>query len=96
VIKTDSARVKRLFEQIAANYGSLTGGKDTLVSVKTFKKASTLINLFKMLWSVIQSQDDIVGTAIEDSVAGEYFPGANWIIKGENTATQGALRLEMR
>ena len=96
VIKTDSTRVKRFFEQIAANYGSFTGGKDTLLSVKTYHKAATLLNLFRMLWSAIQSQDDIVGTAIEDSVAGEYFPGANWIIKGENTATQGALRLEMR
>jgi hypothetical protein len=97
VIKTDSARVKRFFEQIAANYGSFTGGKDTSLNIlKVFKKAETLLNLFKMLWSTIQSQDDIVGTAIEDSVAGEYFSGANWIIKGENTATQGALRLEIR
>jgi len=96
VIKTDSARVARLFAQIAANYGSLTGGKDTLISVKTFRKASTLISIFKALWSAIQTQDEVVGTAIEDSVAGEYFYGANWIIKGENTVTHGALRLEMR
>jgi hypothetical protein len=96
VIKTDSARVARFFAQIAASYGSLTGGRDTLISVKTFRKASTLINLFKALWSAIKTQDEIVGTAIEDSVAREYFSGANWIIKGENTVTHGALRLEMR
>jgi len=29
-------------------------------------------------------------------VAGEYYPGANWIVKGENTVTYGAIRLEMR
>ena len=96
VIKTDSARVARFFAQIAASYGSLTGGKDTLISVKTFRKAQTLFNLLKAFWSALKTQDEIVGTAIEDSVAGEYFSGANWIIKGENTVTYGALRLEMR
>ncbi|HEV8600548.1 MAG TPA: hypothetical protein VGQ69_14405 [Gemmatimonadales bacterium] len=96
VIKTDSARVARFFAQIATSYGQLTGGRDTLISLKTFRKAQTLINIFKALWSAIQSQDDLVGTALEDSVAREYFSGANWIIKGENTVTQGALKLEMR
>ena len=96
VIKTDSARVARFFAQIAATYGSFTGGKDTLISVKTYRKAQSLFNLLKAFWSVLQSQDEIVGTAIEDSVANEYFAGANWIIKGENTVTYGALKLEMR
>ena len=96
VIKTDSARVAKFFSLIATSYGQLTAGKDTLISLKTFRKAQTLINIFKALWSAIQSQDDLVGTAIEDSVAREYYSGANWIIKGENTVTQGALKLEMR
>jgi len=96
VIKTDSARVAKLFSQIATTYGTLTGGKDTLISIKTFRKAQTLVNILKALWSVLQSKDEIVGNAIEDSVAREYYSGANWIIKGENSVTQGALRLEMR
>ncbi len=96
IIKTDSARVARMFYQIATGYGQLTGGKDTLISIKTYRKAQTLFNILKAVWSAIQSQDDLVGTAIEDSVAREYYSGANWIIKGENTVTQGALKLEMR
>lgn len=44
---------------------------------------------------MITTQDDIVGNAIEDVVAREYFPNANWIVKGENTITNGAIRLEM-
>ena len=96
VIKTDSARVAKLFSQIVSSYGSLTGGKDTLISIKTFKKATTLISILKAFWSAIQTKDDVVGTAIEDSVVREYYSGANWIIKGENTITQGALKLEMR
>jgi hypothetical protein len=97
VIKMDSTRVARMFQQLVAAYGTLTGGTDTqLFSVKTFTKAVSLLNLFKSAWSVITTQDDLVGDAIQDSVAREFWPGANWIVKGENNLTNGALRLEMR
>jgi hypothetical protein len=96
-IKLDSTRVATLFKQLQTVYGSLTGGKDeNLFSLKTFVKAASLLNLFKSGWSAITTQDDLVGNAIEDVVAREYFPGANWIVKGENTITNGAIRLEMR
>ncbi|HTL05755.1 MAG TPA: hypothetical protein VL241_08420, partial [Gemmatimonadales bacterium] len=95
VIKTDSARIAKLFSQILTTYGTLVGGRDTLISVRTFRKAQSLFKLLTLTWSLFQSQDDIVGTAIEDSVAGEYSSGANWIIKGDNTVTYGALKLEM-
>jgi hypothetical protein len=38
----------------------------------------------------------MIGNAIEDAVAGEFKPGANWIVKGENLITYGALKLVMR
>ncbi len=96
-IKMDSTRVAKLFQQLVQTYGTLTGGKDDkLFSVKTFTKAVSLLNLFRSAWSVITTQDDVVGNAIEDSVAGEFWPGANWIVKGENTVTNGAIRLELR
>ena len=96
-IKLDSTRVATLFKQLQTAYGSLTGGKDeTLFSLKTFVKAASLLNLFKSGWSAITTQDDLVGNAIEDVVAGQFFPGANWVVKGENTITSGAIRLEMR
>jgi hypothetical protein len=96
-IKTDSARVAKMLKQIVDTYGTLTGGKsDQLISVRTFTKAFSVLSLFKSAWSVITTQDDVVGDAIEDSVAREYFPNANWIVKGENTITNGAIRLVMR
>jgi len=96
-IKLDSTRVATLFKQLQTAYGSLTGGKDEkLFSIKTFVKAASLLNLFKSGWSAITTQDDLVGNAIEDVVAREFFPGANWIVKGEDTITNGAVRLEMR
>jgi hypothetical protein len=97
VIKMDSTRTANLFKQLQATYGTLTGGKDEqLFSLKTFVKAASLLSLLKSAWSTITTQDDLVGNAIEDVVAREYFPGANWIVKGENNITNGAIRLEMR
>ncbi len=97
IIKTDSSRVRNLLQQIASTYGTLTGGKDTtLSSIKIFQKAQSLFQLIKTVWSLITTQDDVVGDAIEDVVAREYWPNANWIVKGENNITNGAIRLEMR
>ena len=96
MIKIDSTRVSNLFKNLNTVYGDLTGGKDELFSIKTFTKAVSLLNFFKATWSVITTQDDLIGNAIEDVVAREYFPGANWIVKGENTVTNGAIRLEMQ
>ena len=96
MIKIDSTRVSNLFKNLKTVYGDLTGGKDELFSIKTFTKAVSLLNFFKATWSVITTQDDLIGNAIEDVVAQEYFPGANWIVKGENTVTNGAVRLEMK
>jgi hypothetical protein len=96
VIKTDSARVTRMFQAIASTYGVMSGGKDTtLFAVKVFKKAQSLFQIFKSAWSVITTQDDLVGNAMEDVAAQAYFPSANWIVRGENSVANGALRLEM-
>jgi hypothetical protein len=96
-IKMDSTRVATMFKNLKTAYGDLTGGKDDeLFSIKTFTKAVSLLSFLKSAWSAITTQDDLIGNAIEDVVAREYFPGANWIVKGENTITNGAIRLEMR
>jgi hypothetical protein len=97
VLKTDSTRVNNLFKDLERIYGALTGGKDNKVlSLKTFTRAISLINLIKSTWSFITTQDDVVGTAIEDVVAREFHPGANWIVKGVGSITTGVLRLEMK
>jgi hypothetical protein len=63
---------------------------------KYFKKAKALQSIFNAIASLITTNDEIVGTAIEDAVAGQTWPGANWIVKGENNVTNGGIRLEMR
>jgi hypothetical protein len=99
-IKVDSTRASRLFGQIKLAYGAYTGGRDSTASggiLRFFKKATVLIDLFKAAASFIKTDDDIVGNAVADSVAAAgFFPGANWVVRGEDGIVTGALRLEMR
>jgi hypothetical protein len=97
VVKSDSVRLSTLFTQIRNAYGVWTGGRDTVISFsRSFRRAESLFHLLKAIWSFFQTQDEIVGNAIEDVVAREYWTGANWIVKGDNNVTNGAIRLEMR
>ena len=38
----------------------------------------------------------LVGDAVQESWPASSTGGANWIVKGENNVTNGALKLEMR
>jgi hypothetical protein len=49
-----------------------------------------------MVASFIKTNDDIIGTAVEDDVVGAFYPGFGWIVKGQNNITHGWLNLEMR
>lgn len=59
-------------------------------------KGKIVYKILKAAYGWIQTKDELVGNAIEDGVAGVFVAGANWIVKSENTATHGALKLEMR
>ncbi|MBL8986197.1 MAG: hypothetical protein JNJ80_08000, partial [Gemmatimonadetes bacterium] len=97
-IKVDSTRTANLFKAIKLVYGELTGGKDSVGTVaKVFKRAPILLNLISAAASWFKTNDDPVGNAVEDATAaGTFFAGANWVIRGEQSATNGAVRLEMR
>lgn len=97
VIKTGGDAVNNLFLALDATYQNFTAGKDTVFTItKFFTHARGLARLFNALASFFNSNDDIVGTAIEDVVVGQTWPGANWIVKGENNKTNGGIRLEMK
>jgi hypothetical protein len=98
VIKFDSNRFRNLVATIQTEYPNLTGAKDTTNSTlaKYVKRANALQKILSKLYSFITTQDDLIGNAIEDVVVGRFYPGANWIIKGENNVTNGWIKLEMR
>jgi hypothetical protein len=98
VIKFDGNRFKNLVATLQAQYPNLTGAKDTSSStlVKYVKRANALQKILSAAYSFITTKDDLIGNAIEDVVVGQSYPGANWIVKGENNVTNGWLKLEMR
>jgi hypothetical protein len=98
VIKFDGNRFRNLVATIQAQYPNLTGAKDTTSSglMKYVKRANALQKILSAAYSFITTKDDLIGNAIEDVVVGQTYPGANWIVKGENNVTNGWLKLEMR
>ncbi len=98
-IKIDSTRTTALLDALSLVYGNFTGAKDSTLSVtqRILKKAPTFARIFRAITSWFKTNDDPVGNAVEDVTAAQfYFTGANWVVKGENTQTNGALKLEMK
>ncbi|HEY7686881.1 MAG TPA: hypothetical protein VH833_12325 [Gemmatimonadales bacterium] len=92
--KDDMNRMLRVADSI---YSKRTGGRDTTTSSgKYYKAANVLRNLWTLLASFIKTNDELIGTAIEDDVVGAFYPGFGWIVKGQNNITHGWLNLEMR
>jgi hypothetical protein len=96
-IKLDANRFRTALNAVDSAFQRLTAGRDSTSGLtRIWSRATAFQKIFKALWSVITTQDDYVGTAVQDAVAGEYRAGMNWIVKGENNITVGGLKLEMR
>ncbi|HEX6432651.1 MAG TPA: hypothetical protein VFZ87_00340, partial [Gemmatimonadales bacterium] len=97
IIKFDDDRFRSMLGALQAQYPNLTGAKDTTSGLgKWVKRANALQKILSAVYSFITTQDDLIGNAIEDVVAGQFFAGANWVVKGESSKTNGWLKLEMR
>jgi hypothetical protein len=97
VIKFDSDRFRRVITTIQTEYPNVTGAKDTTSGIlKYVKRANALQKILQAVYSFITTQDDFIGNALEDKVVGQFFTGANWIIKGEDNKTNGWINLQMR
>lgn len=96
-IITNKDDLNRIFKVVDSVYFKNTGGRDTTItSVKFYKAARIIRNIWTLIASFIKTNDDLIGTAIEDKVVGTFYPGFNWIVKGQNNITHGWLGLEMR
>ena len=93
-IKTDPNRFQNLITLVDANYNGLTSGNDSSWFIpKYWGRARSAYNIFKALASFIKTNDDLVGNAVEDQAVGNYYPGFNWIVKGDNNVTNGWINL---
>ena len=97
-IKTDPARFASLVRAVEAAYPLLTGGRDSTSGSlqKIWKRANAIQRIIKALASLIKTNDELVGNAVESTVVGESYPNSNWILKGENNKTNGWIRLVMK
>ena len=97
-IKTSTDLWKEALDAVDAANQVRTAGKDTTSSTgeKTWKFAQAFQKLLSALASLINTNDELVGNAVEDAVVGATYPGSNWIVKGENNATNGWINLEMK
>jgi len=92
-IKTDGPTFLQALALVDSLYQKLTAGKD---SMATWTFAPIMQRLFTCVASLINTNDDLIGNAVKDSIAAEYHAGYNWIVKGTQNVTNGWIRLEMK
>jgi hypothetical protein len=96
-IRSGGSTLESILAVVDAAYAVFTGGKDSTVGpVRYFQKARAFQKLLQRVVSVINTNDELAGNAVEDAVVGQFYSGANWIIKGENNVTNGWIKLVMR
>jgi len=96
-IKANRDNLGNLFKAVDAAYKAATAGNQkTSTLVKVFTQANAFQKLLSAIASFFNTNDELVGNAVEDAVVGTTYPGYNWIVKGENTVTNGWIRLEMK
>ena len=94
LIKTNDPNFLTVVDSL---FGSHTAAKDTTrYGGKELVWALALQRFLGLLASFINTNDEMVGNAVTDSIAGEYHVGFNWIVKGAQGATNGWIKLEMR
>lgn len=96
VMKIDSNRWLTFIAALGNAYHDVTGAIDTGSTKKYIAAGRSLRDFLAALASWLKSNDDLIGTAIEDKVVGEFHPGFNWILRGENNVTNGWIKLEMK
>src|SRR5437870_6081612 len=96
-IKANRNLLNDAIKAVDGAYKAITAGNDSSSSAqRTFKRASAFQKLWAALASLIITNDELVGNAVEDVVVGISYPGYNWIVKGQNNATNGWITLGMK
>ena len=97
-IKTSNDAWQKAIEAADAANQMYTAGKDTTSSLgqKLWTFAKAFQKFLSAVASIIDTNDELVGTAVQDVITGEYHAGFNWIVKGEDNVTNGWIKLEMK
>jgi hypothetical protein len=96
-IRVGTDRLKELLDEIDWRYDRQTAGNDSSTTTqKAFRRGVAALSWVGKLAAWIKTNDDLVGTAIDDAVIGMHYPGYNWIVKSTSNATKGWIQLEMK
>jgi len=96
VARVDANRVGTLLLAVDAAYKSVTSGKVEPWLFRGIKAAPSVFALLQAVRNVITSADDLIGTAVESTVAGTAPGGANWVVKTDGTRTTGWFTTQYR
>lgn len=100
-IKMGQDRIADMFTALKNAYQSYIGVKDIKVITiggvtRIIVAAKSAARLFAALASVIKTNDDLIGTAVADSVIGRTSPVGHWAVMEGQSKINGWLNLEMR
>jgi len=95
-IKVDGNRWQTFLGTIGPLYQDFTGAADSGSYPKVLKAARTLKNFLSSLASLIKTNDDLIGNAMEDVVVDEFHPGYNWVLRADNNVSNGWIALQMK
>ncbi len=97
VIKSDPADLQALIKSVDSLVAGMSGGTDIWsVAGRTWKSFPIAQKLLSVAASLIKTNDDVVGNAVEDVTTAERYSGYNWIVKGKNGETNGYVELDFR
>jgi hypothetical protein len=97
VMKANMADLKSIIQAVDAFVKGLAGGKDvTTWYGKAWKYLPVVQQVVSLGSSLIKTNDDLIGNAVEDITTTERHAGYNWVVKGKNAETNGYIALEMR
>ncbi|HEU4800204.1 MAG TPA: hypothetical protein VFS94_06190 [Gemmatimonadales bacterium] len=97
VIKSDPADLHSLIASVDSLVDGLAGGTDVWsVAGRTWRSFPIAQKVLSVAASLIKTNDDLVGNAVEDVTTAERYAGHNWIVKGKHGQTNGYVKLEVR
>ena len=96
-IKANRDIIGNLLKAVDDANKALSAGNDSSSTIrKDYKRAKAFQKLWAALAAFFNTNDELVGNAVEDAVVGASYPGYNWIVKGEGNVTNGWIKLEMK
>jgi hypothetical protein len=100
-IRTDEDRAATMLRALSQAYKDYKAIKDIKVMtpdgiVRTLKAAQSGSDLLNAVYNFIKTNDDIIGFAVADSVAGRMSSIGHWVVLDKNLNANGWLNLEVK